>query len=102
MRPSIGRGGGAAGRRARYVVVGSAARDIDESDARGWRLGGGVTYGALTLGRLGLPTTPIIGLDSLARNSHELGLLREAGVEVVAVPLEHGPVFINRETPTGR
>jgi hypothetical protein len=25
------------------VVVGSAARDIDPTDPRGWRLGGGVT-----------------------------------------------------------
>ena len=55
------------------------------------------------MGRLGLPTTALIGLDPLARtDAHELGLLRDAGVEVVEVPLDHGPVFINRETPTGR
>jgi sugar/nucleoside kinase (ribokinase family) len=85
------------------VVVGSAARDIDEDDPRGWRLGGGVTYGALTLGRLGLPTTALIGMDAQARSdAHELGLLRDAGIEVVPVPLEHGPVFINQEAPTGR
>ena len=36
------------------VVVGSAARDVTAADRRGWRLGGGVTYGALTLARLGL------------------------------------------------
>ena len=103
MRPSIGSAPGSAGSRVRYVVVGSASRDIDKSDPRRWRLGGGVTYGALTLGRLGLPTTAIIGLDPLARtDAHELGLLRDAGVEIVPVPLDHGPVFSNRETPSGR
>src|SRR5262249_30017960 len=30
------------------VVVGSAARDLVDDDPRGWRLGGGVSYSALT------------------------------------------------------
>src|SRR3954470_16934720 len=88
--------------RSRIVVVGSAARDIDESDPRGWRLGGGVTYSALLLGRVGLRTTALIGLDREAAGAHELGLLRDAGVEVVRVPLDHGPVFHNVEAPGGR
>jgi pfkB family carbohydrate kinase len=82
--------------------VGSAARDIDETDPRGWRLGGGVTYGALLLGRIGLPTTALMGLDAEARGAHELGLLRDAGVDVVQVPIDHGPVFHNIEAPGGR
>ena len=32
------------------VVVGAACRDLVHDDPRGWRLGGGVTYAALTLG----------------------------------------------------
>jgi sugar/nucleoside kinase (ribokinase family) len=84
------------------VVVGSAARDIDESDPRGWRLGGGVTYSALLLGRLGLRTTALIGLDRQAAEAHELALLRDAGVEIVPVPLDRGPVFHNIEAPGGR
>jgi sugar/nucleoside kinase (ribokinase family) len=88
--------------RSRIVVVGSAARDIDESDPRGWRLGGGVTYSALLLGRVGLPTTALIGLDREAAAAHELALLRDAGVEVVPVPLARGPVFHNIEAVGGR
>jgi sugar/nucleoside kinase (ribokinase family) len=84
------------------VVVGSGTRDIRPSDARGWNLGGGVTYGALALARLGVRTGVVIGLDPVARGAHELDLLRAAGAEVVEVPLAHGPVFINEERPTGR
>jgi sugar/nucleoside kinase (ribokinase family) len=84
------------------VVVGSAARDVDEHDPRGWRLGGGVTYGALLLGRIGVRTTALIGVDREAAAAHELDLLRRAGVEVIPVPLEHGPVFHNVEAPGGR
>jgi sugar/nucleoside kinase (ribokinase family) len=86
----------------RIVVVGSAARDIDDSDPRGWRLGGGVTYSALLLGRMGLRTTALIGLDREAAGARELETLREAGVEVVPVPLDHGPIFHNLEAPSGR
>jgi sugar/nucleoside kinase (ribokinase family) len=84
------------------VVVGGAARDVADDDPRGWRLGGGVTYGALALARLGLRTGVVVGLDPEARDAHELELLRAAGAEVVPVPLERGPVFINEERPTGR
>jgi sugar/nucleoside kinase (ribokinase family) len=84
------------------VVVGSAARDIAPADPRGWRLGGAVSYGALTAGRLGIRTGALIGVDPLAARSMELDLLRQAGVEVVLAELPHGPVFHNREEPGGR
>jgi sugar/nucleoside kinase (ribokinase family) len=84
------------------VVVGAAARDIAPSDPRGWRLGGGVTYGALALARLGVRTGVIIGLDPQAMDAHELELLEAAGAQVVRVPLANGPVFNNEERPTGR
>lgn len=84
------------------VVVGSASRDLHDDDPRGWRLGGGVAYGALTLARLGLRTGAVIGLDTEAMHASELDLLRAAGVSIVRVPLVHGPVFVNDETPFGR
>jgi sugar/nucleoside kinase (ribokinase family) len=82
--------------------VGAATRDINEGDPRGWLLGGGVTYGALALARLGLHVGVILGLDAAARGAHEVERLREAGAEVVEVPLERGPVFLNDERPGGR
>ncbi|MCU0483594.1 MAG: hypothetical protein MUC54_04880 [Chloroflexi bacterium] len=84
------------------VVVGSASRDLDAGDPRGWRLGGGVSYGALALARLGVRTGALIGVDTAAAGAWELDLLREAGVEVVPVRLASCPVFDNRETPAGR
>jgi sugar/nucleoside kinase (ribokinase family) len=84
------------------VVVGAAARDIDESDPRGWRLGGGVSYGALLAGRMGARVGALIGLDPAARQADELELLARAGVEVRTVALSRGPIFENRETPAGR
>jgi sugar/nucleoside kinase (ribokinase family) len=84
------------------VVVGSAARDLAEDDSRGWRLGGGVSYSALTTARLGLSTAAIVGVDAQASAASELDLLREAGVVVHLVPLAHGPVFVNIERPEGR
>jgi sugar/nucleoside kinase (ribokinase family) len=84
------------------VHVGSACRDIDPADPRGWRLGGGVTYAALTTARLGLRTAAILGADADAAASAELETLRDAGVDVLVVPLEEGPVFHNVETPKGR
>ena len=44
------------------VVVGAAARDIAPDDPRGWRLGGGVSYSALTTARLDRlpPVTPVL------------------------------------------
>jgi sugar/nucleoside kinase (ribokinase family) len=82
--------------------VGSACRDVDESDPRGWRLGGGVAYSALASARLGLRTAAIVGVDDEARDAHELELLREAGVELLLVHLEEGPVYHNVETAAGR
>ncbi len=84
------------------VVVGSAARDIAADDPRGWRLGGGVTYGAMTLARLGLPTRVLVGVDALAADAAELTALREAGAEVQIVRLPRTPIFENVETPHGR
>jgi sugar/nucleoside kinase (ribokinase family) len=84
------------------VVVGSAARDLTADDSRGWRLGGGVSYSALTTARLGLRTAALVGVDAEAANAHELDLLREAGVDVRLVHLEHGPIFENIERAEGR
>jgi sugar/nucleoside kinase (ribokinase family) len=84
------------------VHVGSACRDIAPADPRGWRLGGGVTYAALTTARLGLRTAAVIGADAEAAGAHELDTLRAAGVDTMVVPLADGPVFHNVETPTGR
>jgi len=84
------------------VVVGSAARDIAADDPRGWRLGGGVSFSALTTARLGLPTGAIVGVDEKAADAAEIDLLRDAGVDVRLVRLAHGPVFVNIERPEGR
>ena len=81
------------------VVVGAASRDLVQDDPRGWRLGGGVSYAALTLARLGLRVGALIGADRLAAESRELHVLRDAGVEVAVARLDRGPVFINTETP---
>jgi sugar/nucleoside kinase (ribokinase family) len=88
--------------RIEVVHVGSAARDIASDDPRGWRLGGGVTYAALTTASLGLRTAAIVGMDEVAAGAHELDRLREAGVEIHRVALSEGPVFHNRETDAGR
>lgn len=93
---------GPADRAPTVVVVGAAARDLVEDDPRGWRLGGGVSYSALTTARLGVPTGAVIGVDADAAAAPEIDLLREAGVDVHLVPLERGPVFVNIERPEGR
>ncbi|CAN5808965.1 hypothetical protein BH24CHL6_BH24CHL6_01460 [soil metagenome] len=97
-RPSIGR----ARRRPRLLVVGAATRDIVAADPRGWRLGGGVTYGALAAARLGLQVRALVGADAEAAGAAELSLLEQAGVEIRLVRLRRGPVMENRDTPTGR
>ena len=84
------------------VVVGAATRDVDVSDPRGWRLGGTVTYAALAAARLGVHVRALIAVDELAADAHELLLMRDAGVDVQLVRLEHGPVFDNRQTANGR
>lgn len=84
------------------VHVGSACRDLTEDDPRGWRLGGGASYSALTTARLGLRTAAIVGVDAVTASAAELDLLRAAGVELHLVELEKGPIFRNRETPAGR
>jgi sugar/nucleoside kinase (ribokinase family) len=86
----------------KVVVVGAAARDLADDDPRGWRLGGGVSYSALTTARLGLATGAIVGVDEEAATASELDDLREAGVDVHLVRLDHGPVFVNIERPEGR
>ena len=84
------------------VVVGSATRDLSDEDPRGWMLGGGVTFGALALARLGLRTGVVLGLDREAATARELDLIRGAGAEIVEVPLANGPIFTNVETLAGR
>ena len=87
---------------ATVVVVGAASRDIVDDDPRGWRLGGGVSYSALFLAKLGLRVRALIGADAEASRADELQQLIEAGVDLVVAPLERGPVFVNVETPGGR
>jgi hypothetical protein len=77
------------------LVVGAASRDVTPDDPRGWRLGGGVTYGALALGRLGFRVRALIGADAEAASARELDLLRAAGVVIALARLESGPVFDN-------
>jgi sugar/nucleoside kinase (ribokinase family) len=84
------------------VVVGAASRDLARDDPRGWRLGGGVVFSALTTARLGLRTTAIVGVDDEAAAAPELAELRSSGVDVLPVGLAHGPVFENIERPEGR
>ena len=84
------------------VVVGSACRDLVDDDPRGWRLGGGASYSALALARLGLRVGAIVVADALAAASSEIEMIRDAGVDVHVQPGSRGPVFINTETPTGR
>jgi sugar/nucleoside kinase (ribokinase family) len=84
------------------VVVGAACRDLVDDDERGWRLGGGASYSALALARLGLRVGALVVADELAATSDELDMVRAAGVDVRVVPGTHGPIFINVETPNGR
>jgi sugar/nucleoside kinase (ribokinase family) len=84
------------------VHIGSACRDIAPEDPRGWRIGGGVMYAALTTARLGLRTAAVVGVDAAAAGAGELDMLSEAGVDVLRVPLREGPIYHNVETPTGR
>jgi sugar/nucleoside kinase (ribokinase family) len=84
------------------VHAGSASRDLTSDDPRGWRLGGGVTYAALTTARLGLRTAAVVGADAVAAGAEELDLLRRAGVSVRVVALDESPVFRNVERPGGR
>jgi sugar/nucleoside kinase (ribokinase family) len=84
------------------VHVGNVCRDVAPGDPRGWRLGGGVAYAALTTARLGLRAAAVVGADATAAGAAEFELLRSAGVALRIVPLAHGPVFDNRETSAGR
>lgn len=101
--PNVAPAGAAGpGRASLVVVAGAASRDLVADDPRGWRLGGGAVYGALTLARLGLRVVAVLGLDAAAAEAEELAALRSADVEVRAVRLERGAVFENLETPAGR
>ena len=84
------------------MVVGSACRDLVDDDPRGWRLGGGASYSALALARLGLSVGALVVADDLAAGSSEIAMIRDAGVDVRIQPGSKGPIFINTETPTGR
>lgn len=61
-----------------------------------------MTYGALTMARLGIRTGVLIGVDRPAQGAWELGVLRDAGADVISVALDAGPVFHNQEHPDGR
>lgn len=84
------------------VHVGSACRDIAPEDPRGWRIGGGVMYAALTTARLGVRTAAVVGVDAEAAKASELEMLRETGVDILRVDLPEGPIYHNLETPGGR
>lgn len=84
------------------LVVGAASRDVTDADPRGWRLGGAVTFGSLTLARLGMDVRALVGADAEAAKASELDLVRSAGVDVEVAPLASGPVFENIEQPGGR
>ena len=85
------------------VHVGSACRDVAPDDPRGWRLGGGVTYADADDG-------PARAADRRGRRGRragaaaaaELDLLRDAGADLMLVPLDEGPIYHNVETPAGR
>jgi sugar/nucleoside kinase (ribokinase family) len=94
--PSIGRQA-----RPPILIVGAASRDIATDDPRGWRLGGGVTYGAMAAARLGAHVRALVGADDEAARAQELDLLRDAGVEVHIVNLARGPIFDNQPLPDG-
>jgi sugar/nucleoside kinase (ribokinase family) len=94
--PSIGRPG-----RPTVLIVGAASRDLDALDPRGWRLGGGVTYGSVALARLGVATRALIGVDEEASAASELDFLRGEGIELRLLPLASGPVFDNQRLPDG-
>jgi sugar/nucleoside kinase (ribokinase family) len=78
-------------------VVGAASRDLVTEDRRGWRLGGSAAYASLAAARLGVGTACLLGVDDPAFGADELGLLEAAGVDLVRVRLERGPVFENIE-----
>ena len=84
------------------LVAGAASRDLTNADPRGWRLGGAVTYGSLTLARLGLRVGAVVGVDAAAATAHELDAIEAAGGVVVRVPLANGPVFEITESGAGR
>jgi sugar/nucleoside kinase (ribokinase family) len=84
------------------LVVGAAARDLDSTDPRGWRLGGTVAYASLAAARLGVRVRALVGVDEVAASAGELETLRSESVDVRLVPLERGPVFDNRQSAAGR
>ena len=84
------------------LVVGAASRDLAADDPRGWRLGGPVVFASLMLARLGLRVAALVGADATAAAAEEFALLRDSGMDLHLVPLVHGPVFENVETPQGR
>src|SRR5687768_8052886 len=56
----------------------------------------------MTAARLGMGVKALIGVDADAATAAELDILRDAGADVVLVPLASGPVFDNRQTSHGR
>jgi hypothetical protein len=88
-------------RRAIEVIhVGSSSRDLTPDDPRGWRLGGGVTYAALTTARLGLRTAVVVVPN--AAGSTAGSWTCSATPAWSSGRRAAGDVFDNQETPEGR
>jgi sugar/nucleoside kinase (ribokinase family) len=95
-------GHGSTPRRRSVLVVGAASRDLIPGVPRGWRLGGAVSYAALTLARLGFEVRAVVGVDAVAERAPELDLLRAAGARIELARLRRSPVFLNEQRPEGR
>ena len=77
-----------------------AATSCDD-DPRGWRLGGGASYAALALARLGLRVGALMVADDARRGVAPSSTPARGRRRRRIVPRARGPVFVNTETPTG-
>jgi ribokinase len=84
------------------VAAGSATRDLDPADGRGWRLGGAAAYSALAAARLGARVSCILGVDASVERAVEIDLLRAAGIDLHLARIASVPVFENIEGQAGR
>ena len=83
------------------VHIGSACRDIAPEDPRGWRIGGGVMYAALTTARLGLRTAAVVGVDAAGGRRRGAGHARRGGRRRAPGPAARGPDLPQRRDPDG-
>jgi sugar/nucleoside kinase (ribokinase family) len=81
-----------------FLVIGHATRDL--LPAGGWRLGGTVTFAALTAQRLGMGRVGVV----TSGTADVLAALGAAlpGVEITAVPSDMATTYENLYTPGGR